>query len=457
MKKSPLNFWLSFIVLSAIFLFCWFVFWQVKNHGLTGLKAFVGILPVQEETKTDLQTVAYLYDALMQADNEERVFLILLQNNLELRPGGGFIGSFGILKIRNGAVTGFAVHDTGNFDGRIPDIVTPPYPMHETLNINSWKLRDSNYSPDFGENAKWAQNFYSLGQGEEQFDGIVAVTGNVLTSLLNVTGPIEIKDYPLKKYDANNALADLEYQVEKGYRDQAIAFGERKSFMGNLGLEMLSHIKDFSVVKKYELFWAVMNDLHSKDIQIIFKNPRWQRAVARAGWNGAMNSDWNDDFLFLVDANLNAFKTDYYVHRSYTYQIDLTKDIPQAHLSVTYKNIGSKRDWFAKDYQTFLRVYVPQGGYLKTVSEATTEPVFGEFKGKKYFGVLVQVPIMSEKTVTFDYQLPRDLEQTWYDLMIQKQPGLSDVPVKIDIIHQDGTREEKSFILKHDTLLSEIK
>jgi len=113
---------------------------------------------------------------------------VLFQNNFELRPGGGFIGSFGILKVKGGKVTKFEVHDTGNFDGRIPDTVAPPYPMKETLNIPSWKLRDSNWEPDFETNAKQAIEFYKMGQGEENFDGVVAITANVLTSFLSGRG-----------------------------------------------------------------------------------------------------------------------------------------------------------------------------------------------------------------------------------------------------------------------------
>ncbi|MEK7102387.1 MAG: DUF4012 domain-containing protein, partial [Patescibacteria group bacterium] len=34
--------------------------------------------------------------------DEERTFLVLLLNNTELRPGGGFIGTYAVATIRNG-------------------------------------------------------------------------------------------------------------------------------------------------------------------------------------------------------------------------------------------------------------------------------------------------------------------------------------------------------------------
>lgn len=456
MKSYSRKFWVIFTVVSIVFLTGWFLFWEIKNQGLQSLKGLVGMTPMAEETKTDLDTVILLADSVLHTDGKMKTFMILFQNNLELRPGGGFIGSFGILKVRDGNILEFAVHDTGNYDGRIPSTITPPYPMKETLGIDSWKLRDSNYAPDFAENAKWAEEFYKMGQGGEQFDGVIAVTANVLTSFLRVTGPVTIDGFP-GTYGADNAILDLEYQVEQGYVKQDIARGDRKSMMNVLGFEILKRVKELSLSKKYELFKVVLDDLHRKDIQLMFKDELLQEQVKQSGFDGAFDGAWKGDYLFLVDANLNAFKTDYYMKRSYAYTIDLSSpEAPKARLAVTYKNTALKRDWMTKDYQTFLRVYVPKGSFLSTVTGAVTAPVYGEFLGKKYFGVLVQVPIRSEKTVVFEYTLPKELKSEWYDLKIQKQPGQSDIPVTVTVIKQDGSKVEKEAVLNRDVVIGEL-
>lgn len=456
MQKYSKGFWATFIVIALIFLSGWFVFWEVRTNGWEGFKRLLGFLPVKEETKTDLDTIISLADSLLHTDGKEKVFLILFQNNLELRPGGGFIGSFGILKVRDGNITHFLVHDTGNFDGRIPDTVMPPYPMKETLKIPSWKLRDSNYSPDFAENAKWAEDFYHMGQGQEQFDGIIAVTANVLTSFLGVIGPVELEGFP-GTYGEDNAILDLEYQVEQGYLKQDIAFGERKSVMGILGLEILKRAKALSLAKKYELFQVILEDLHQKDVQLLFRDADLQEDVVAAGWDGRLDSTWKDDYLLLVDANLNSFKSDYFVKRSYQYTIDLSKEIPEATLAVTYRHTAKVKDWFTKDYQTFLRVYVPEGSFLTEATNTATPAVFGGLLNKKYFGVLVHVPLGTEKTVVFHYALPKEIERTWYDLKVEKQPGLNDVPVSVTVISADGSKETKEFTLNRNTILSDIE
>lgn len=456
MRRYTTKFWISFVALATLFLLSWFVFWEVRTNDWTSLRRLLGWLPVKQETKTDLDTVIALADSLLDTDGKEKAFLLLFQNNLELRPGGGFIGSFGILKVRDGHITHFMVHDTGNFDGRIPDTVEPPYPMKETLRIPSWKLRDSNYSPDFSENVKWAEDFYHMGQGQEQFDGVVGITANVLSSFLRVTGPVELEGFP-GTYGADNAVLDLEYQVEQGYLKQDIDFGERKSVMGILGLEILARVKELSFPKKYELFQVMLDDLHRKDVQLLFRDEALQASVVAAGWDGRLDSDWNDDYLLLVDANLNSWKSDFYVKRSYRYTVDLSRDVPEATLSVTYKHTATAKDWLTKDYQTFLRVYTPKGSFLSGVENAAKEPVFGEFANKKYFGALIHVPLGTEKTVTFRYTLPQEIRQTWYDMKMEKQAGLNDVPVVMTVIQTDGTKIEKEFVLNRNTVWSEVR
>ena len=328
-RISNLKYWTRFAVIASIFLFGWFVFWEVKNQGWLRLADFSSLLPVPEEERTDIEALSLIANRLTDTDGETKTFMLLFQNNLELRPGGGFIGSFGVLKVRDGEVLEFATHDTGNFDGRIPDTVTPPYPMAELLHIKSWKLRDSNYSPDFPTNAKEAMRFYELGGGQEHFDGVIGVTAQVLSSLLSVTGPVAVEGFP-GTYGADHAILDLEYQVEKGYVEQNIEKGERKSVLKLLGDVVLAKVKTLPLSEKYELFTVLLADLHRKDIQVYFNDEDLQDIVIAAGWDGSIDTAWKNDSFMLVDANLGALKSDYHMERRIEYLIDLSAAAPKA-------------------------------------------------------------------------------------------------------------------------------
>ena len=374
------------------------------------------------EFSGDLATLAKLAGAFMNTKGNELTFLVLFQNNMELRPGGGFIGSFGILKVKDGSITSFASHDVVNFDGRIPDTVPAPYPLPETLGVKSLKLRDSNVSPDWSVNAKLAEDFYHMGQGEEDFDGVIGITTNVLTSFLSVVGPIEVPGYP-GQYDAETGVLDLEYQVEQAFYKQGITRGERKSIMNLLGSIILEKAKVLPVTGKYELFKVVLDDLHKKDIQISFHDEALQAIVRSAGWSGDINRVWDQDYLLAVDSNMNSFKTDYRMRRTMDYTIDLSGEAARAKLVVTYEHTAKEKDFMTKDYQSFSRIYVPEGSWLESVSGNAKPAVFGS----EVFPSPVLEQIGKETGARYvdtlrDDDLPGetgDIEHSWAGLMKQ--------------------------------------
>lgn len=440
MKKYSLKFRIIFWASSAVFLTGWFLYWNTDSNGIPAtIESAVNFLPLDAMQKDEYKALANIGGFMLENDDKEKTFLVLFQNNMEIRPGGGFIGAFGIVKIKNGKVVSMDTHDLSNFDGRIPNTVTPPYPMQEALNIKSWKLRDSNYSPDFSVNAQKAKEFYYMGKGEEQFDGVIAITTNVLTSMLKVTGPIEIPGYP-GTYDSDSAILALEYQVEKAFDQQGIERGERKSIMSDLAKEIEKRVFAFSLTQKFELAKILLKDLNQKDIQLNFEDKELQKMAQDAGWAGSVDAQWNKDFLMTVDANLGSFKSDYYVNRSIDYTIDFSSGEPLAKLKITYNHTATKKDWMTRDYLTYLRVYIPEGSWLLDQKNFENAK-FGDEFGKKYFGAIVKVPIASSKTVELSYKLPKNINVENYDLLIQKQAGLNGVPFTFSLIDKDNKNE----------------
>ena len=444
-KIRSWKFWIIFWSLAVIFLASWWFFCQIKNREISRVAE---ILPINQETKT----LAYFFDYFFQKDDQVRTFLVLFQNNLEIRPGGGFLGSFGVVKIKNGQLEKIEVHDLSNFDARVPKGIEPFYPMKETLHITSLKMKDSNFSPDFATNAKKAEEFYYLGQGQEKFDGVIGIDANVLTSFLKATGPVAIPDYP-GTYGDENAILTLEYQVEKAYVDQGITVENRKSIMSDLAQAILGKVSSMTLMEKWELAKIIQEDLNKKDIQLYFHNEALETSAVQSNWGGKVDETWANDYLMTVDANLGAYKSDYFIKRSLEYNLDLTKENPQALVSVKYEHTAEKRDWMTKEYVDYLRLYVPNGAWLDKVDNASSEAVFGNDLGKKYFGVMVRVPLGEEKTIVFHYSLPKNFKADDYILKIQKQAGLNDVPVTIEIKKADGSILKKKIVLNKDEVL----
>lgn len=436
-KQYSKKFWIIFWSVSIVLLTAFWFGLQLKNNTVGTINAAIDWVPWLSNKK-ELKSVAHFANYLMQQDNQEKTFLVIFQNNMELRPGGGYIGSFGILKTKNGHVVDLQTHDLSNFDGRVPNGIPTPYPMAETLRVTDWKMRDSNWSPNWATNAEKAEYFYHLGQGQENFDGIIGINTGVLTSFLQATGPITLTDYP-GTYDSENAILTLEYQVEKGYADQGIQKGERKTVMNELGEAIMQKVSAFSISQKIGLAKIILADLNEKNIQLYFKDNELESYAENVGWSGNVNQNWKQDYLAMIDANLGAYKSDYYMKRSFDYTIDLSGAIPKANLKLTYIHTGKVKDWMTRDYLSYLRVYVPTGSWLES-STGMGDVKFGEELGKKYFGAIVKVPLNETRTVEFKYDLPSDIAVN-YDLLIQKESGLGAVPGKITVIEKDGQQK----------------
>lgn len=448
------KFWFITILILGLMGGGFYVYLGGSRIGSTGLTdTLTGWLPFSEEMQSDLATVVKVARHFLDTDGEERVFLVLFQNNMELRPGGGFIGSFGILKVRDGTVSEFSSHDVINFDGRIPDTVPAPYPLPETLGVKSLKLRDSNVSPDWAINAQAAEDFYHLGQGQESFDGVIGITTNVLSSFLSVTGPVKVPGYP-GEYNAETGVLDLEYQVEQAFYKQGISRGDRKAVMHDLGNIILAKAKELPLTQQYELFKVVLDDLHKKDIQILFKDEALQAIVAKAGWSGVIDQTWTEDYLLLVDSNLNALKSDFRIRRSVNYTVDLRQGARLVTTQVTYEHTAKAKDYMTRDYQTFARLYVPEGAWLEKVTGSFKPAVFGDELGKKYFGALVHVPLGTTKTVTWQYRLPETVSVEAYDLKVEKQAGVNDMPLTVTLL-RDQEKERHELVLNRPFILSE--
>ncbi len=348
------------------------------------------------------------------------------------------MGQYAIVKIKNGEVVSAVVEDANLLDQRITAKITPPYPLTRKLQLKRWKLRDSNFSPDFPTNAEKAEYFYRLSGGREKFDGTVAVNSDVFNHVLDITGPITPAGYSTTFTGADCALK-LEEVVEKAYLGENVsaqAKQARKNIMKKLAAEILEKAVTVNNIPK--LASLTLEEMRQKNIMLHFKDPALQELVTSVHWDGRVVQDWTNDYLMLVDANLGGLKTDYYIKRSINYTVDFTGEKPLATLVYTYKNTAPRRDWRTNDYHTYLRAYVPKGSkYLERfmINFVTTKEDFN----KTYFDGYVDVEIgQSDVPTTFKYELPETIKAEGYRLLIQKQSGVGTIPVTIHLKTKAG-------------------
>ncbi|MDD2225447.1 MAG: DUF4012 domain-containing protein, partial [Candidatus Shapirobacteria bacterium] len=107
-------------------------------------------------------------------DGRKREYLVLLQNEAELRATGGFIGSYAILSFQNGKLLNFEVKDVYEADGQLKGHVEPPIEIKNYLGEANWFMRDANWNPDFVKASADIQWFLSQ-EINKKVDGVIGI------------------------------------------------------------------------------------------------------------------------------------------------------------------------------------------------------------------------------------------------------------------------------------------
>jgi hypothetical protein len=423
----------------------------LKSLGV--INKLSALLPIPSDEKKELEVVEKLVTAFTAKDDKEKTFMVFLQNPMELRPGGGFLGQYAIVKIKNGEVTSTFVEDANLLDQRITADVAPPYPFKRMLQLKKWKFRDSNFSPDFPTNIEKAKYFYRLaGGGSGNFDGFIAVNTEVFNHILALTGPITVPGYP-GEYNSQDGALKLEEFVEKQYiMDPELDTQNRKAIIKKMAPIMVEKL--FTLGNVAKLAELGHTELKEKNIMINFNDPTLQTLAESVHWDGKVSTDWGGDYLMLVDANMGALKSDYYIKRSFDYNVDLTAEKPTATLTVTYKHTATAGDWRTSDYHSFLRVYTPKGSNFLDRKMVGYPNITEEFN-KTVYGVLAHTLINGQTEGMIKYELPDNLDKDNYKLLIQKQSGVGDVPVKVTVKTKNGEYTQEQTL--KDELKFELK
>lgn len=369
-------------------------------------------------------------------------YLFVLQNSDELRPTGGFIGTYGIIQTKDGDITRFDTHDVYHLDMPVKDkvTVTPPEPIKKYL-VDKWYLRDANWSPDFPTTAEKILWFYNLENSAQpkpdpvkDFDGVIGITPEIITELMKLTGPISLEG---ETYTAENFVDLLQYKVEKDFIRLGVPSWHRKETVGQIAGILKQRLLDLPLDRWPELIRLVGDNMARKNVLLYSKNPELASVIKNEGWNGELKSYWGD-YVMVVDANLAALKTDSVMKRRIDYNVrqDKSGDL-MATVTLSYSHEGNP-SWKISRYQSFTRVYVPAGSTLiKTTGLNAGSVVSGDESGRTYFGGYFTVPPRQNTQLTFQYKLPRRMAENMkkyrnYGILVQKQPGAGLVELSVD-------------------------
>ena len=360
---------------------------------------------------------------------ERKTYLVLFQNNMEIRPTGGFIGSFGLLTFERGRLLDFEIQDVYFADGQLKGHVEPPAKLREFLGTAGWYLRDSNWDPDFPASAERAAWFLDKEIGRT-IDGVIGINLTVAQRILESVGEIELPDYP-EKISAKNFFERAEYFSEAGFFPGSTG---KQNFLGQVGRVLFEKIKNSDEKTSFLIARAFLASLEEKDMTIFLKDPLEASVLAKFNWDGGIknvkcqisNVKCLTDYLFLVEANVGVNKSNYFLKRSLEQTVKIGQDGKVSErLIINYENQSPSEIFPAGRYKNYLRIYVPKGstlGECKIDSEECKIDQTEEHQ-RTVFGFLVEVPVGEKQKVEISWGLPNLFEKGEYVLLFQKQSG----------------------------------
>lgn len=372
-------------------------------------------------------------------------YLVLLENNTELRPAGGFIGTYAVIEVNKGKINIIKVEGTEIIDRNTPEDwrPTPPMILKKHLGVDRWYFRDANWSPDFGESAKKALELYK-GEGgvkADNINAIIAITPTVVEELMMIVGPVEVQDV---EFTAENVTEKLEYEVEYGYEDKDIHVLERKQIIEPFMKELIKRLTSgalFNINNYLDLFSRLAME---RQIFLYSLDEELQKFIVNEKLSGQIVQT-DGDYLLWVDANLAALKTDVAIERklNYSFYQDENGKI-LATAEMTYDHKGSF-DWRTSRYRTYARLFVPFGSELISVdgamkwdrTSAPGEVHQGTELNKTWFGSFIAIEPGKTDKLSFTYYLPDQIGQQikdgMYTLFVQKQLGTIDTSLTLGL------------------------
>ena len=300
-------------------------------------------------------------DAFVKTLNQKQTWLVMFQNSNELRASGGFMGSYGLLTLDRGQISEFVIEDVYDADGQWQGLVEAPAGAEEYLSSGKGlRLPDANWAADFPSAAKQVK-FFIESVKKIPIDGVIAINEQVFAELLQITGPIKLKDYQLTLTADNidDLLQDRPQEFFPGSRQKVNLLDQTKT-------QLALTIKKLPAEQQKQLFQLLKKQFQQKNILIFSSNLTLEEKLVSLGLAGQLdNQDPTASLLYLLESNVGINKVNQWVERMVTLnfqeeEVILTLDFTNQANQTQEKN-GSL-------YVNYQRLIIPQAWSVKTIT-----------------------------------------------------------------------------------------
>jgi hypothetical protein len=421
-----------------------------------GLQASFGTLsrdgPALQDALTQARNLLAVAPVVLGVDAPAR-YLIEIQDATELRPGGGFIGNYGLVTLSGGHVSDIQMTDVDLIDRPFEagghTIAYPPAYRWFDLAPASWSLRDSNLDADFPTNARNGEQTYAqeeayarsagvepLADAGGPLQGVVAITPWFIQGLLSITGPISMQPEYAETITAQNVVDRIHlHQLGNHHGSELIPSpdghsSQRKRFTSYLADHLLARVRQLigSSAVYSSLLKLLTRSLAARDIQIYLNAGAAEQALAHYHLDAGVQAPGGDS-LFVVDANISPNKASNFLQYTLHDQVTLGPSgeaVHQSTLSYAWILQGTHLNYGSPLYRDVVHVYVPPGARLLAQSHWQAQGVSASLGRSVWLGYFT-LGAGQTRTITLTWVSPGAAQhdsQGWhYRYLVQKQAG----------------------------------
>ena len=410
------------------------------------------VAQIEEGTESFKAVNSFLPDLL--GVDERKRYLILFQNEGELRSTGGWLTSYGIVGVEGGQIRELFVDDIYNADGTLKvqnKRFTPPRSMSNALEITNWPFSLVNWHPDLADTLTEAEPFiYELGKGNS-IDGLITIDVSFVEELLKRWGGIEVPGETelVTSENLNSKIFQMHEEFVPGST-------QKTTFLANLANEIVKKLLSMNITDLMGLADIFEKTLDEKHLQATFKNKDAYNFFSSRDWANSMSNKYNDAPIS-IDWNWGGNKANLYLDKNYSLTINVKdEDTIDFIYSITVENSSTENVYPEGDYVNYQRIYIPPQAKILRISgiEDNEYSVYKE-SGFKVIGGWFNTPIKSINTLDISYRIEREdgdsnfpiviqEQNAFFDINLFKQPGEKKYAYKLDITYPSTWNLENS-------------
>ena len=382
--------------------------------------------------------------------NKRKKYLIVFQNNDEIRPQWGFMWSMWIVEIFRWEIKKFQKRDVYDYEFKIKKEYFIKELSPEWINKMTpylW-LRDSNYYINHKDS--WNKIKFFIEKAGYNIDWIIYINQNSLFSILDLVWEYESKVLKTKVNSSNFSI--IMSSLVESKKSQKWTLWTPKQILFDFMEEFKEVLKEKNI-SKAEILKSILKDIKNREIVFYNFDKKERELLKELSLFNPIEYNESLDFSYPVFTSISGNKSDRYIKTSYkkiitkwikceyktSLEINLEHSFNDKDLE-NNKNILNKF-WIKKDInkllfiqwnwlnKQYVRIIVPKNAVIEKNNKILSVKKY--YKRWKVIDFYLNTKVWEKSSFKLNYSIPNN-ECKIYNYKFYKQPWIRQYNLELD-------------------------